>query len=220
MNKGTKWIIGILAVALAIVSFLLWDGSRNYDQLMVDAESRANTNDSLKRSAAFRDSADDVRDAAVHFHDSVQSRKLDSALHLLAASKDSLKTVKRTLQRAVENLGSVIADSRDTTLQHKFDSVSRALDDLYAVGGSVINNSDTSIKILMDMLDYKDSVNAVLNLEVKDLKASLTSCLINFDGLKTDFDKVAAKQKRQNLFAKIGAGLSTVLGIVIGHSIK
>ena len=220
MSKASKWIIGILAIALAIVSFMLWNTSGNYDKLMADAEARSNTNDSLKHASVIRDSADSVHDAAVHLHDSIQARKLDSALHLLVVNKDSLKTVKKTLQRAVADLGAWVSDSHDTTLQHKFDSVSHALDNLYSAGGTVINNSDTAIRILMDMLDYKDSVNKELSMEIKDLKVSLTACVLNFDGLKTDFDKQAAQVKRQGLFAKIGMGASALIGIIVGHSIK
>jgi hypothetical protein len=67
---------------------------------------------------------------------------------------------------------------------------------------------------------YKDSLYRSLQIEITDLKKALTACTLNFDGLKTDFDKQSANVKRQGLFAKIEIALAAVAGAFIGHSIK
>lgn len=215
-----KWIIGILALTVIVLVFFLWKGSGNTDKVMNDVAVKVKTNDSLKSVIVYHDSADAVRDHAVHLHDSLQSRKLDSALHLLAVNKDSLKSVKKTLQLAVSDLGSAISSLKDSSVQAKYDSVKNTLDQIFALGGAYISTSDTTIKTLMDMNAYKDSLNAVLTVEIKDLKSALTACTLNFDGLKTEYDKMAAKVKRQSLIAKIGTTLGTVVGFFIGHTLK
>lgn len=215
-----KWITGILILTVIILTFLLWKSSGDSGELASDIAVKAKVNDSLKSVIVYHDSADVVRDHAVHLHDSIQSRKLDSALHLLAVNKDSLKSVKRTLQLAVADLGQSVAGFKDSSIQAKYDSVKKTLEQIYALGGAYINTSDTTIKTLMDMNAYKDSLNGVLLVEIKDLKSALTACTLNFDGLKSDTDKLAAKEKRQSLIAKIGTTLGTVVGFFIGHTLK
>jgi predicted transcriptional regulator len=220
VSKVSKWIIGVLTISLVVVGFLLWKTSKDSDKLIADAAAKSYTNDSLKHSMALHDSVDKVRDAAVQLHDSLMDRKLDSVLHLLAVGRDSLKAVKKTLQRAVIDLGNQVSDLHDSILQKMYDSVKNTLNLIYEIGGNYINNSDSTVQMLMSEVAYKDSLYRSLHVEVTDLKKALTTCTLNFDGLKTDFDKQSANVKRQGLLAKIEIALASVAGALIGHSIK
>lgn len=220
MSKASQWIIEILAVALAIVSFFLWKNSNSLNLIVSDIGIKAKTNDSLKKVIVYRDSADAVREKVVHIHDSIQSYRLDSALHLLAINKDSLRMVKKTLQNAVSDLGQSISTLSDTSIKRKYDSVVNTLELIFTMGGTYINHSDSTIQMVIDQKNYADSLNAVLMDEIHDLKLALTTCTLNFDGLKTDADKLVAKQKSQGLLAKIEIGIGTAIGLFIGHSLK
>lgn len=220
MGKASKWIIVVLALALIIVSFLLWKSTGNLSKVEADAAARARTNDSLKLASVARDSSDRVRDKIVHIHDSLKTRQLDSALHLLSVAKDSIRVVKKTLQQAVADLGVSISSLNDSAIKKKYDSVVNTLEMIYELGGNYINNSDSTMKLFQEQLAYSDSMRLVLSAEISDLKTALTTCTLNFDGLKKDFDKEAAKVKSQNLLAKIEIGVATGIGIFIGHILK
>ncbi len=220
MNKTGKWIIGILIVAVAVLSFLIWKGTGDLDAIMRDVSKRDIQNDSLKQVIRFHDSADIVREETVRIHDSIKDRRLDSALSLLKVNKDSLKLYKRTLQNAVSDLGIQIGQLNNPDLVHMYDSVKRTLDLIYSVGGAYINNSDSTIQMLINELSYKDSLRLVMLTEITDLKKALTACTLNFDGLKLDTDKLATKVKKQGIISKIEIGLGIIAGFFLGHSIK
>lgn len=220
MTKAGWYIVIFLLLALGTESFFLFRNSGSTAAIMADAAVKVKTNDSLKAILVFHDSADAVRDHVVHLHDSIQSRKLDSALHLLAVNKDSLKSVKKVLQVAVADLGSAIASLKDSSVQAKYDSVKNTLEQIFAIGGAYITSSDTAINTLKEMKVSADSLIGVLSSEIKDLKSALTACTLNFDGLKKDTDQLAAKVKNQSLIAKIGTALGVVAGFFLGHTLK
>jgi hypothetical protein len=218
MTTATKvliWICIALFITAGIEGYALWSRRGEVDKVMQDAIAKGLVNDSLKAAGIVRDSADNVRLAAVQAHDSITSHRLDSAMHLLTQVKDSLKTSAKTLRNAVTELGTQVASFHDSTLQHQYDSVSSELDRVYLLGGSFVSGSDSAIQLLYGEMEFKDSIIGVLNVEIISLKKSLIACTTNFDGLQRDTNILEKKLKVRAFLEKAGGIAIAILGAIV-----
>ena len=214
--KFNGWIFVGMAGVIIILAYLLFHKPGSTKDLPVLIAK----NDSLKKVIVKADSVDRVRSIALKLHDSLRDARLDSALNIIARNKDSLKQAKNALIVAIDNLGDAVNETLDTSLIHKFDSVSLKLMEAYRIVNDYSDNNDTIIRLFDGELRYKDSVIVALNIEIKGLKSGLTSSVLNFDALQKDNATLQKKIKRQSLVSKIGTTLGVILGYVIGHSVK